>query len=98
MSLNFEWDDGKAASNLTKHRVSFSVAARTFYDPHRLEREFGPVDRKQNLHRHRHSPACDPQPQHTASAPPPGASFRLPEAQACVGRGEEKRQAKNSED
>ncbi len=44
MSLNFEWDDGKAASNLTKHRVSFSVAARTFYDPHRLERYDGRED------------------------------------------------------
>ena len=34
MSLSFEWDDGKAASNLKKHNVSFSEAATVFDDPH----------------------------------------------------------------
>ncbi len=41
MSLDFEWDDEKAESNLRKHQVSFAEAAtvfgdplaRTFYDP-----------------------------------------------------------------
>ena len=33
MSLRFEWDADKAASNLTKHRVSFETAARAFADP-----------------------------------------------------------------
>ena len=38
MTLRFEWDDKKAASNLAKHGVSFPLAARIFYDPERLER------------------------------------------------------------
>lgn len=37
MSFTFEWDDEKAASNLIKHRVSFALAVRAFYDPNRLE-------------------------------------------------------------
>jgi uncharacterized DUF497 family protein len=37
MTLSFEWDDEKAASNLTKHGVSFTLAARTFYDPTRID-------------------------------------------------------------
>ncbi len=31
--MRFEWDPGKAASNLTKHRVSFDEAVTVFYDP-----------------------------------------------------------------
>jgi uncharacterized DUF497 family protein len=31
--LSFEWDDAKAASNLTKHRVSFIAACDVFNDP-----------------------------------------------------------------
>lgn len=33
MSLVFEWDEDKAASNLKKHRVSFQEAATVFADP-----------------------------------------------------------------
>ena len=33
----FEWDDAKAASNLAKHGVPFSYAARVFLDPNMLE-------------------------------------------------------------
>ncbi len=33
MSLNFEWDELKAASNLKKHRVSFGEASTIFDDP-----------------------------------------------------------------
>ncbi|HEY2963189.1 MAG TPA: BrnT family toxin [Pyrinomonadaceae bacterium] len=33
MSFTFEWDDGKAAENLTKHGVSFSEASTVFGDP-----------------------------------------------------------------
>lgn len=33
MPLNFEWDDGKAKANLTKHGVSFEQAATVFGDP-----------------------------------------------------------------
>jgi uncharacterized DUF497 family protein len=35
----FEWDDGKAAANLAKHKVSFSVAMRAFDDAFAVERE-----------------------------------------------------------
>lgn len=31
--MRFEWDSKKAASNWTKHRVSFETAARAFADP-----------------------------------------------------------------
>jgi uncharacterized protein len=31
--MEFEWDPGKAASNLTRHGVSFGEAATTFGDP-----------------------------------------------------------------
>jgi len=31
--MRFEWDGGKAASNLKKHRVSFDEAVTVFYDP-----------------------------------------------------------------
>jgi uncharacterized protein len=33
MSLKFEWDPRKAASNLSKHGVSFQEALTTFADP-----------------------------------------------------------------
>jgi uncharacterized DUF497 family protein len=35
--MDFEWDAGKAAANLRKHRVSFKDAARVFLDPNRIE-------------------------------------------------------------
>jgi len=31
--MRFEWDGGKAASNLKKQRVSFDEAVTVFYDP-----------------------------------------------------------------
>jgi uncharacterized protein len=33
----FEWDDGKAATNWKKHRVSFHLAREVFDDPNALE-------------------------------------------------------------
>ena len=33
-NLEFEWNDGKAASNLSKHGVSFPEAATAFLDGH----------------------------------------------------------------
>src|SRR6266496_3076663 len=33
MSFTFEWDDEKAAENLTKHGISFSEASTVFGDP-----------------------------------------------------------------
>ena len=33
MSFTFEWDEEKAAENLTKHSVSFSEASTVFADP-----------------------------------------------------------------
>lgn len=36
-TMNFDWDDAKAASNKTKHGVSFNLASRVFFDPHRIE-------------------------------------------------------------
>jgi uncharacterized protein len=44
MSLSFEWNDEKAASNLTKHGVSFELAARVFLDMERMERHDGRDD------------------------------------------------------
>lgn len=35
--MEFEWDADKAAQNLRKHGVQFSVAARALFDPHRIE-------------------------------------------------------------
>lgn len=32
----FEWDDDKAESNLTKHRISFDEALAVFLDPNLL--------------------------------------------------------------
>lgn len=34
--ITFEWDDGKAESNLKKHDVSFEEASTVFYDPHAI--------------------------------------------------------------
>ena len=31
--MNFDWDKNKAASNLSKHRVSFDEAKTVFNDP-----------------------------------------------------------------
>jgi len=36
MTIRFEWDPAKAASNLSKHRVSFELAKRVFFDPFAL--------------------------------------------------------------
>jgi uncharacterized DUF497 family protein len=33
MTLKFEWDQGKAASNITKHQVSFDEASTVLADP-----------------------------------------------------------------
>lgn len=33
MNYNFEWDEEKALSNLSKHRVSFDLASKAFLDP-----------------------------------------------------------------
>ncbi len=35
--MEYEWDEAKAAANLTKHGVSFTAAARALEDPFRLE-------------------------------------------------------------
>ena len=35
--MQFEWDPEKAASNSTKHGVTFEFAQRIFEDPHMLE-------------------------------------------------------------
>jgi uncharacterized DUF497 family protein len=35
----FEWDDGKAATNLARHGVSFSEARQVFDDPYAVEIE-----------------------------------------------------------
>lgn len=39
MTFIFCWDEGKAASNLDKHGVSFEAATFVFDDPMRLEPE-----------------------------------------------------------
>lgn len=36
-NLLFEWDDVKEQINIKKHGLSFSVAARVFEDPDRIE-------------------------------------------------------------
>ena len=33
MSLQFDWDDGKAKTNLRKHDISFAEAISVFFDP-----------------------------------------------------------------
>lgn len=35
----YEWDEAKAAHNITKHGVPFEYAARAFLDPYRLDSE-----------------------------------------------------------
>jgi len=35
--MDFEWDADKAAQNLRKYGVQFSVAGRAFFDPYRIE-------------------------------------------------------------
>ena len=35
--LLFEWDDNKEQINIKKHGLNFSVAARVFLDPDRIE-------------------------------------------------------------
>lgn len=43
----FEWDDAKAASNLAKHRVSFTFATRVFLDASLMDLDaFQPGDRE----------------------------------------------------
>lgn len=37
--MEFEWDDTKAAINLSRHGVDFADAIRVFFDPFRLELE-----------------------------------------------------------
>lgn len=37
--MEFEWDDAKAAINLTRHGVDFQDAIQAFLDPFRLELE-----------------------------------------------------------
>ena len=44
MPLSFEWDDEKAASNLTKHGVPFAEALPVFLDVNRLDRYDGRED------------------------------------------------------
>lgn len=39
MTIRFEWDNEKAASNLSKHKISFQTAARVFADPLLLMRQ-----------------------------------------------------------
>ena len=36
--MEFEWDPGKAKTNLRDHRVTFAFAARVFLDPNGIER------------------------------------------------------------
>jgi len=42
--MELEWDPGKAAQNLQKHRVSFEDAALVFYDAGRIEAYDGRED------------------------------------------------------
>jgi hypothetical protein len=35
--MEFEWDPDKDAHNSRKHGIQFSIAARVFLDPHRIE-------------------------------------------------------------
>ncbi|MEN3329997.1 MAG: uncharacterized protein V7638_4804 [Acidobacteriota bacterium] len=50
ITLVFEWDQEKAASNLDKHRVSFEEAATAFSDP--LYIDF--YDPDHSVHEHRY--------------------------------------------
>ena len=42
--MDFEWNEAKAESNLTKHGIAFEGAIRVFLDPGRLEAESDTVD------------------------------------------------------
>jgi uncharacterized protein len=35
--VRYEWDEAKAAANLTKHGISFTAAARALEDPRKIE-------------------------------------------------------------
>ena len=35
--MKFEWDSDKESINIRKHGLSFSLAARVFYDPNHIE-------------------------------------------------------------
>jgi hypothetical protein len=52
MTIEFEWDETKAASNLIKHGVSFPYATRVFLDPYRMEEEEDPAEYADEI-RHR---------------------------------------------
>ncbi len=43
--LHFSWDERKAATNFSKHRVSFDEAITVFADPLALVRRSGPLER-----------------------------------------------------
>jgi hypothetical protein len=47
--LRFEWDHRKAATNLSKHEVSFEEAVTVFYDP--LAATFPDPDHSRGEHR-----------------------------------------------
>ena len=47
--MRFEWDHDKAASNLSKHGVSFEEAVTVFYDP--LAATFQDPDHSRGEHR-----------------------------------------------
>jgi|ERR1700733_2678491 uncharacterized protein len=50
--LKFEWDDSKSKTNITKHKVSFELAASAFEDPFQLsdfDRTVNGEDRYQTL-------------------------------------------------
>lgn len=48
--MEFEWDDKKAAANLSKHGVSFDEAMTVFYDP--LYVDFYDPDHAYDEHRY----------------------------------------------
>jgi uncharacterized DUF497 family protein len=37
--LDFEWDDGKAATNVAKHQISFEAAMAIFFEPNVIVRD-----------------------------------------------------------
>jgi uncharacterized DUF497 family protein len=49
MSIEFEWDEEKNAKNKRKHKVSFEVAKKVFFDPKRFE----VFDKKHSLNEER---------------------------------------------
>ncbi len=50
MSVEFEWDENKAAANLSKHGVSFDEAKTVFDDP--LFVDFYDPDHSYDVHRY----------------------------------------------